>query len=204
MIKTKACVSRLLKNNSHFVVLFVLLTLLMGMWALVYWCWCISELERKLSYVPVAMGIKTVRYSNEESYGFGPGGNETGVIVYDLPNEASEKIKEFDIEYFNLISKEPRTSNGWEGVFTNWYKTPVVLNDLWKGPKMAGEYIQKIDNPKISIFLDNYGFGIPIDKDIEANIDDGIRGNEGYYSYGRVGVLIIFPAKKIVVFAYSG
>ena len=65
MIKTKVCIFRLFKKYLQSFVPFVLLALLIGMWVLVYWRWSVSELERKLSYVPVAMGIKTVRYSTE-------------------------------------------------------------------------------------------------------------------------------------------
>ena len=45
--------------------------------------------SHRLSFVPEAMGVWRVLYAAEESWGFGPGGNETGIIVYAMPREVA-------------------------------------------------------------------------------------------------------------------
>lgn len=44
----------------------------------------IYERSFMLSIVPDALGVNSILYREEESWGFGPGGNEAGIRVYPL------------------------------------------------------------------------------------------------------------------------
>lgn len=52
-----------------------------------------DERARHLAFVPPALAVDHVLYSDEETGGFGPGGNETGIIVYAMSKAARERIE---------------------------------------------------------------------------------------------------------------
>jgi hypothetical protein len=39
------------------------------------------------------MGVWNLLYVSEESWGFGPGGNETGIIVYEMPKAVTAALE---------------------------------------------------------------------------------------------------------------
>src|SRR5688572_5026943 len=47
-----------------------------------------------LRNVPEAMNLWWVRYAWEESWGFGPGGSYTGIIVYDMPTAVKTELRD--------------------------------------------------------------------------------------------------------------
>ena len=55
----------------------------------------VKSCERRwqMGHVPVALNISEIIYSKEESWGFGPGGNESGVVVYKLPEEMITTVR---------------------------------------------------------------------------------------------------------------
>jgi len=63
------------------------------------------ENVRQLSFAPKGLGVSKILYVAEESSGFGPGGNETGVIVYELPENAATEIEKNGVAYLEKISQ---------------------------------------------------------------------------------------------------
>ena len=61
------------------------------------------ERSHHLSFVPDGLSVSTILYVEEESWGFGPGGNETGLIVYELPDSTAKEIQKAGIDYFTKI-----------------------------------------------------------------------------------------------------
>jgi hypothetical protein len=56
----------------------------------------------------------------------------------------------------------------------------------------------------ISDYLNRYGFGIDVDPTVEALVDHAISKPGSFYSYGRIGVVIVIPRAKRSIFAYAG
>ena len=127
-----------------------------------------------LSFVPDGMGVSKILYVEEESWGFfGPGANETGIIVYELPDNAAKEIQKLGIDYF-LRLPPPKTTNTdfnyWQGRYERWQTTPLSKNKDW-----AAKY------------MGQYGFGIRIDSDIENDIsqfwDLGTNTKSQYWNF---------------------
>lgn len=141
-----------------------------------------------ISYVPHKIHASEIIYMEYEAWGFGPGGNETGVIVYELPNKASRQILDQGMNYFkklNDIQIYGRNDSNRKGIYEKWEIAP-----------------NKDFN--ISSFLNRYGFGIDIDSSVVKMINEIMNSDSSYYAYGRTGIIMISPTKKRIIFAYSG
>ncbi len=150
-----------------------------------------------LSIMPYKLNVKKTLYVNEESWGFGPGGNETGIIVYELADEVVNEIQKVGTTNFF-------ESNVGFGDYINWQQTPVKLSDAWEGSRIGGEAVLNIQSTKIGNYLDRYAFSIYVDPKIESEIDSAISKSGSYYAYGRTGIIIVIPSNKKVVYAYAG
>ena len=51
------------------------------------------EREHQLSFVPSQLQVRKIIYAKEKLYGLGRGGNETGIIIYKLPNHVAKEIE---------------------------------------------------------------------------------------------------------------
>lgn len=142
------------------------------------------EREQRLSFVPKKLSVSNIVYTKEEIFGFGPGGNETGVLVYELPERTARDIEKIGIEYF--IDAIDRQGNNID-LYQKWQKTPTAD-------------IENIEN-----YLGRYGFGISIDPRIENEIDETILKSGSFFANGRGGrILIVNPKTRRVFLAYSG
>ncbi|MBT9097385.1 hypothetical protein KFZ76_06630 [Methylovulum psychrotolerans] len=56
----------------------------------------------------------------------------------------------------------------------------------------------------IWIMTNVYGFGIPIDSLIESELDTAIAKPKSYFAYGRIGIIIVIPDARKVIYAYNG
>ena len=163
---------------------------------------CMKAWQRshQLSHVPDTFNIFQVTYSQEKLYGLGPGGNETGLIVYKLPEDIAVEINQQGIDYLKeIMSKSGNTPGGKYG-YGKWEETPLCFPK--PDPKVDGEDCI----PNLSRYLNRYGFGIIIKSEIKQQINEAISKKGSYFSYrhrGR-GLLIVIPSKKRLVYAYSG
>lgn len=165
--------------------------------------WQLFMRKIRLAYVPEEMNVSRIIFAKEEVWGFGPGGNETGLIVYDLPEESAEKIAADGVTY---LSSLPSTHLGkphdWHGRYETWYKTPIIKEDkVWFGIPASGNITTE---PKLENYINQYGFSISIPVEIEQNIDKAITTSGNFYAYGRIGVIVIAPSMKKVFYIYAG
>ena len=47
-------------------------------------------------------------------------------------------------------------------------------------------------------------FPIQVNSSIEAMINDAISTPGSYYTYGRIGIILVIPKVRRIVFAYNG
>lgn len=156
------------------------------------------EKEFDLSFVPDALGIHSVSYHKEESWGIGgPGDNESGILVYPLSNEISKQISEQGINFFrNIPPNTNQRDRDFRGYYTNWSETPVKSTTFWA-------YRENSSKLYISDYVCRYGFCIDIDPIIETNANLIVNSTGNYYAYGRTGLIIVSPKKNIVLYLYS-
>ena len=165
----------------------------------------ISESRQELNIILDGLDISNTLYVKEDSWGMGPGANETGVILYKLPDETAREILKTGLSYFTAIPTKINSSRDWRNVYGRWQETPILADRNWADPESDREKISASSPQKLSNYINRYGFGIPIDPLIEKEVNNAISKSVSYLTYGRGGsVLIVIPYKRKVVFAYSG
>jgi hypothetical protein len=127
--------------------------------------------------------VSTILYDKQEADGFGPGANETGVIVYELPEKIATDIQKIGIDYLNKL---PSTQEDRQIGKLKWKSTPIWD---WDG---------------LSEYLTYYGHRVDIDSRLETEIDRAMSTPGNYFAKKRIGVLIVIPKTSRVVFAYRG
>ncbi len=149
------------------------------------------EAKWYLEHIPQEMDVSNIIYIEKKIWGFGPGGNETGVIAYELPQKTSKQIQKMGIDYFSTLSLEDTPRNKYMRMCESWNETPLLndSNSSWK-----------LEN-----FLDQYGFGIPIDTDIRKHINLGVSKKGAFYTYCKGSIiLVIIPETNKVFMVYAG
>jgi hypothetical protein len=161
--------------------------------------WIHVKKSRQLNFAPDGLAISNVLYEREESWGFGPGGNETGVIVYELPESVADQIEEDGTAYLSELS-EHRTVSKSANVhrtYNGWAQTPVQL----EGSDIDANRTFSYD---IDEFLNRYGFGLDINEQIRNEINEAISKPGSFVAYGRSGIVIVIPHTRRLVYTYRG
>jgi len=150
-----------------------------------------------LSFVPDEISVSRVIYSEEQSWGFGPGDNETGVFAYELTMEVTDQIQNKGIGYFARSVPATNDDDSWRGKYDSWQPTPLQLEG-------SDENTSKVMSYEVSNYLNRYGFGIDIDPEIRRQINDALSRPGSFVAHGRIGVLIIAPAIRRGFYVYNG
>ncbi len=157
-----------------------------------------TKYKHHISLLPKAMNVTRVIYSSEEAWGFGPGGNETGIIVYEMPKNISNRLKKNGLKYLKTLRKN--IGNNGRGRFVDWYPTPMLIHERDKPLEVENSGQTR----GIRDYLFRYGFQIPLDPKIEGDVNEAILKVGNYFSYGRSGVIILIPQLERIVYMYSG
>lgn len=155
----------------------------------------ITENQHRLNLVPEWLNVTKVLYAKEEYWGGGPGGNETGVILYELPDDVTQKIQNSGLAYLNAT---PIKKAG------KWQQTPILADHHWADPELDSDKVSTLSPQRVKYYLNQYGFGIPIDPNVEKEIDSAINKSGSYFVYARTGILIVIPSTHKVAFIYCG
>jgi hypothetical protein len=141
-----------------------------------------------LARLPKQLEVASIEFQREESWGIGgPGDNETGFIAYRLTPESADWVR--------------RQGNGLGRALTvrwdEWRQTPITCEEercRWYDT-MAGRTGPNRD-PDLMDYLNQYGFGIPVDRKWRDKVDQAIRSPGSVYSYSAGGgVTIVAPAQ---------
>lgn len=160
--------------------------------------WALLEHRHRLAFVPQGLQVRSIEYANEASWGFGPGGNEAGIVVYALPVGVADRIEAQGVRFLDTLGddRSPR-SGGWQGRFDGWKPTPVAPDAHW--PAGAGG--------KRSLVYDYvcaYGFCIDIEDTILKDAEAALLTPGNYYAYGRIGMIVVSPKRRRAYFLYNG
>jgi hypothetical protein len=151
-----------------------------------------------MSVVPDALHVTSISYSQEESWGFGPGAHEAGIRVYPLSSQIADEISQRGIEFFNnLPQNHHQQSRKWRGRYEEWSQTPISANDRWK-PK------DKTSSLNVYDYICAHGFCINIDDAVVKQATEIINSSGSYYAYGRIGLIVVSPSMKLVLYMYNG
>jgi hypothetical protein len=156
------------------------------------------EKSSMLSVIPDGLHITAISYSKEESWGFGPGGNEAGIRVYPLSEQIENEISQRGIEFFNnLPPNQDQQDRRWRGSYEAWSQTPINATKYWQVKEETG----KLD---IYDYICAYGFCIDIKPAVVTEANEIINSEGSYYAYGRIGVIVVSPSKRLVLYMYNG
>lgn len=153
--------------------------------------WNYFEYRFRLQLIPEDLGAWWISDVEQESWGFGPGGNETGVIVYVLPEAAAQAIAMRGVAYLNELDSGRRRPRDRHNMFGEWRPTPVISGELSEHKDLAS-------------YLDRYGFGIDVGAGLERYVNTIMSSPGSFYADGRIGVVIIDPTERKIVFLHSG
>ena len=149
-------------------------------------------------HVPHGVRAPIILYAAERNFGFGPGGNETGLIVYRMTDQSARAVAKGGTAY--LIAHSLPTDRDDRASYIDWRPTPIIRDDRWSTPE-PGEP----SAVSLSAYLNRYGFEIPVKARVAAEVDRLMRSPGAYYAYGGGGSLVIVaPRTKRVVLAYAG
>lgn len=167
-----------------------------------YGFWKFAEYRRLMSLPPADIGVAGLLYHTEKSWGMPllamPGDNETGFVVYALSDAAGAQIKAEGVAFFSRPENVAQRVD-YQRAYDKWRETPIEIDRDWASDA------PKDRPPNINDFLDKYGFAIPVDSKLVAQVNDAISKPGSYYAYGRGGgLVIVIPQTKRVIFTYAG
>ena len=94
------------------------------------------------------------------------------------------------------ICKQASKNRSWRGRYQPWHETPAKESDSWKRNGKTGLEIYD--------YICRYGFCIEIDDETVALANVIINSEGSYYAYGRIGLIVVNPAKKVVIYMFNG
>lgn len=161
------------------------------------------QYQSRLNHIPSRMGVWHILYSEEQIWGMGPGGNETGIIVYGMPKATYNALMAGGMEWLEVISKDNSRGRRRQGVFRKWHRTPSPV-----ATKCSLDPPNRADEPEscsiVGQLLDRYGSIISVDDWVLELANEAMLTEGAYYSHGMLGMLIVIPDKRRLIYAYSG
>ena len=165
-----------------------------------YIAYKVWELRAAFARIPEPLRSVWIEYRQEVEFGVGfmPGDNETGFVVYRLTNASTRWAR----------SQGKKLGESLPGGSADWHPTPVGrIGDVGQWTRQCDGIIgcQNGDLLAVSNYLDKYGFSIPLPDGVDADVDQAIRSEGSFYSYGSGGaVTVVDPNRGKVYFAYAG
>lgn len=156
------------------------------------------EHRLQLSVVPDALHVTAMSYSQEESWGFGPGGNEAGFRAYRLPDDIAAEIEHKGMAFFEAMPpNQDQDSRGWRGQYMQWKATPVAPEEGWSPRQDTGRL-------HVDDYVHRYACCIDVDATLMAQADALVNSPGSYYAHGRIGLIVVNPKKRLVLYLYNG
>lgn len=161
--------------------------------------WKIWQSKQRLQLVPPAMAVSEILYVSTKTSGLGPGGNEAGIVVYEMPQSTREKIEQEGISWLSGLSGSGKS---WYGRYHTWHTTPFDPHvrkafDIWTMERCGHK-------GGVAGYMFRYGVCIPLDEEIENLANEALSSPNSYYAFGRIGMLLLIPDKKRIVYAFNG
>jgi hypothetical protein len=139
-----------------------------------------------LALLPSALGVTERLVAFEVAYGWGPGGQESGLIVYRMPEALATLLVE---------GGDPPADR------LDWQATPFVAEGRSDGAldPCEGDACAAIER-----FLWRYGHGVDLPRDVAEMVDRALIMPGNRVGVTRSGLVLLIPGEKRVVYAYAG
>ncbi|HEX6001655.1 MAG TPA: hypothetical protein VFZ16_20010 [Hyphomicrobiaceae bacterium] len=77
-----------------------------------------------LNHIPAALNVQRVLYASEQEWGFGPGGDEAGIIVYQMPDDVASELQKKGLAHLRSLPTGKRQRA------IQWLPTPVEIEGV--------------------------------------------------------------------------
>ncbi len=166
----------------------VCLVLVVGGWMLI---------DTVIAYrsVPPRAGVGRVVYKQGQAFGFGPGGNEAGVIVFSISHKTADALEKDALSFLHDLPVSRGCSS-----YREWHETPVAGG-------IAGEGVTSVNQATtFDGYLNRYGFGFDLPPNLQRMLDRAFVETGSYYALGGCGgdLFIFMPGEYRAAFVYSG
>lgn len=153
------------------------------------------EALHSLRVLPKAVQPVGVEFARHETYGFGPGGAETGFTVIRLGDDGAARVAEGGIAWLN--AQPPGR------IRLSWQMTPVPDDEVWMG--RADSAMGAHPAPTVIAILDRYGFGFDLPPEHWEPLDLALNAPGSFYAHGPGGlVAVIVPRTRRAYVFYAG
>lgn len=158
----------------------------------------IYERDFMLSFIPDALKVETLVYEKDKTWGFGPGGDEAGIRVYSLPDAIAQQISKRGLEFFaQMPVNHDQHKRNWRGQYNDWSKTPIETDSR-----------MLLNQKKLSFDIKDYLCTYDFCNDIQATLLEEtnkiVNSPGSFYAYGRIGIIVVSPNTKQVLYFFSG
>ena len=169
--------------------LLVLVTVLAVPW----FCWELYSYRYYQGWLPQGVDAPIVQYKKVATPGFGPGGQDTGLLVMHMTDQSANLLEREGLVFLqNSRSSRANDYYGWAG-------TPVV--PMWSG---HGEHSCGRE-PGIAAYVDYGDFRCHLKASVVAEINRIISSPGAYYARGSGSrVIIVAPQHRKVIIAFNG
>lgn len=100
--------------------------------------------------------------------------------------------------FFRTLPPNARQAQrSWRGDYGDWKPTPITASAHWPAPTTPGPL-------KVYDYVCKYGFCIDIAPSVLEDAQAIINSPGSYYAYGRIGVMVVSPARQRVLYLYNG
>jgi hypothetical protein len=161
----------------------------------VWLLWGIAERIHAVRALPDGTGGWFVSFAENKTFGFGPGGNETGLNVVLLTAAGAARVKEGGVAWLQ------QQQGG--RVAGPWSETPVPDTDTWR--LREDHAMGRLPSPSILALFYRYGFAIDVPDQHLTDIDHALNQPGSFYAFGPGGLLVlIVPETRRAYVAYAG
>lgn len=146
--------------------------------------------------LPAGLEVESLEYRKTADYGFGPGGNSAGIVVYRLRYGSAEQFLARGLDTAGRDGSHARRWRYW-----NWRPTPVAFDARWTrhGDHICGR------EPGIGAYIDYGDIRCTVDPAVIARVNRIVTGPGAYYAYGSASsVIVVAPAEALVILAFNG
>ncbi|XAP78029.1 hypothetical protein ABC955_15845 [Citromicrobium bathyomarinum] len=183
-------------GNWHWPARIAHLTMALALIATPYFAYKAYDRSVIFRFVPAPLVAKVIEHRTERLLGVGPGGNETGFIVYRLTARSAAWATD----------QGDRLPDFLPGGSKQWRTTPVLVEGDKAGRWQRGDVMRSDTKvPDIENYLSQYGAGFRVDRPYAEALNRAMNRPGSFYSYGAGGrFTLVDPMGGKVYVAYAG
>lgn len=152
------------------------------------------------SRMPEHAGVGRILYKRVQTFGFGPGGNETGLVVFRMSASAARRLQADPDAFLQKVSEFGR---GRCHRFTNWTETPFVPQDDYRWGE-ASTGVPPGSPATIQEFTNQFGFGIRFKSRYVRMLNEAFAEPGSYMSSGRCAWVVLMPEQRAAAYIIVG